>query len=64
MVVIADLNGVLMRFNPLKDLSAEQVVTGNVQRILIRALILGNIELTCLIVRVGLEGRLNLSMFL
>ena len=58
MVVNADLNGVLICFNPLKDLLAEQVVTGNVQRILIKVLILGNIELIYLIVRVGLEGRL------
>ena len=40
-VVIADLNGVLI---PLKDVSAEHVVTGKVQRILRRVPILGNIE--------------------
>ena len=58
MVVIADLKGVLIHFNALKDLSAQQVVTGSVQRILTIVLILGKIELICLMVSVGLEGRL------
>ena len=58
MVVIADLKGVLIHFNALKDLSTEQVVTGSVQRILTRVSIMGKIELICLIVSVGLEGRL------
>ena len=67
MVVIADLKGVLICFNALKDLSAEQVLTGSVKRILTRVSILGKIELICLMVRVGLEGRLvspcSLSFF-
>ena len=36
----------------------EQLATGSVQRILTRAFMLGKIKLTCLIVSVGLEGRL------
>ena len=35
-LVIVDLNGVLLLFRLLKDLSAVQVVTGSVQRILLR----------------------------
>ena len=32
-LVIVDLKGVLILLRPLKDLSAEQLVTGRVQRI-------------------------------
>ena len=46
-LVIVDLKGVLILLRPLKDLSAEQLVTGRVQRILIRAEMFGNIKLTC-----------------
>lgn len=58
MVVIAALKGVLIRFSPLKDLSAEHDVTGSVQRIVTRALMFGYIELMCLRVSVRLDGGL------
>jgi hypothetical protein len=45
MVVIADLKGVLICFNSLKDLSAEQLVTGSGHRSFKRVFMLGNIEL-------------------
>ena len=51
-LVIADLKGVLILFRPLKDLSGEQLVTGNVQRIFTRAVMLGYMELTRLKVSV------------
>ena len=41
---IVDLLGVFILFNPLKDLSAEQEVTGCVLRIMRRVLMLGNID--------------------
>ena len=56
--VIADLKGVFILYSPLKDLSAEQLVTGKVQRILTRAVMLGYMELTCLRVSVRLVGKL------
>ena len=40
-VVMDDRKAVLIRFSPLKDRSAEQVVTGRVHKILNKALILG-----------------------
>ena len=57
-LVIADLNSVFILFSPLKDLSAEQLVTGRVQRILTRAVMLGYIGPTCLNVSVRLVGKL------
>ena len=57
-LVIAHLNGVFILFSPLKDLSAEQLVTGRVERILIRAVMLGYMELTCLRVSMRLVGKL------
>ena len=58
MLVIVDLNGVLLLFRLLKDLSAVQVVTGSVQRILIRAVMFGYMELMCLNVCVRPVGKL------
>ena len=57
-VVIDDRTAVLILFRPLKDLSAEQLVTGRVHNILTKALILGNMVVACLRVTVGLRGRL------
>ena len=57
-LVIADLKGVLILLRLLKDLSAEQLVTGSVQRILTRAVMLGYMELTWLKVSVRLVGKL------
>ncbi len=41
-------------FRPLKDLSAEQLVTGRVHNILTKALMLGKMVVACLRVTVGL----------
>ena len=57
-MVIEDRKAVLMRLGPLKDLSAEQVVTGRVHKMLIKALIIGYMAEVCLIVVVGHNGRL------
>ena len=57
-VVMADRKGVLIRFRLLNDLSAEQLVTGRVHRRLIKALMLGNIDVACLRAAAGLEGKL------
>ena len=57
-LVIVDLNGVLILFSPLKDLSAEQLVTRRVQSILIRTEMLGYIQLICFKVSVILVGKL------
>ena len=47
----------LILLRPLKDFSAEQLMTGRVQRILTRDVTLGNIELTCFKVSVRLVGK-------
>ena len=57
-MVIEDLKAVLIRLSPLKDLSAEQLVTGRVHKMQIKALMFGYIAEVCLIVVVGLTGRL------
>ena len=57
-MVIEDLEAVLIRLSPLKDLSAEQLVTGRVHKMLIKALMFGYIAEVCLIVAVELNGRL------
>ena len=46
-VPIDEHRAVLILFTALKDLSAEQLVTGNVQRILSSAHTLGNIVVAC-----------------
>ena len=51
-------NGVLIRFRLLNALSAEQLVTGRVHRMLTNALIFGNIVVACLRVTAGLDGKL------
>ena len=50
MVVIDDRKAVLMRLSPLKVLSAEQLVTGRVHKMLINARMLGYFVEVCLIV--------------
>ena len=57
-LVIVDLKAVLLLLRLLKDLSAVQVVTGRVQRILARAEMLEYIELTCVNVCMRLVGKL------
>ena len=57
-MVIEDLEAALIRLSPLRDLSAEQLVTGRVHKMLIKALIVGYIAEVCLIVAVGLNGML------
>ena len=57
-VVIDDRIAVLNRFSPLNDLSAEQLVTGSVHKILTKARMLGYMPVACLRVTVGLRGRL------
>ena len=57
-MVIEDLKAVLTRLSPLKDLSAEQLVTGRVHKMLIKALMFGYIAEVCLIVVVVLNGRI------
>ena len=57
-MVIEDLKAVLIRLSPLKDLSAEQLVTGRVHKMLIKALMFGYIAKVCPSVVVGLNGRL------
>ena len=57
-VVMDNRNGVLIRFRLLKDLSAEQLVTGRVHRILINTLMFGYIEVTCLRAAAGVDGKL------
>ena len=56
---IDDRQLVLIRFSALKDRSAEQLVTGNVHRILIRTLTLGYIEEVWRRVSVGVDGKLT-----
>ena len=46
-VPIDDRKKVFIRFKELKDLSAVQLVTGNVQRIQSNVRMLGNIVLAC-----------------
>ena len=57
-VFMDDRKGVLIRFRLLKDLSAEQLVTGRVHRIRISALTFGYMEVACLRAAAGLEGKL------
>ena len=57
-VVIEDLREVLICFRKLKDLSAEQLVTGRVNKILTKTSILGYMEVICGRVVVVLVGRL------
>ena len=57
-VVIVDRNGDLVCLSTLNDLSAEQVVTGKVHRMVIRVFILGYIEVVCFKVSKGEEGKL------
>ena len=47
-VVIEDRKAVFIRFSPLKDLSAEQVVIGRVHKMLTSALMFGYMDVTCL----------------
>ena len=42
---VVDLNTVLILFRPINDLSAEQEVTGSVERMWSNSLILGNRQL-------------------
>ena len=57
-LVIVDLKGALILFSPLRDHSAEKLVTGRVQSILIRIEMLGYMELICFKVSVRLVGKL------
>jgi hypothetical protein len=57
-VVMEDRNAVFDRFSPLNDRSAEQLVTGKVQRIVINTLMFGYIDVACLRVMVGVTGKL------
>ena len=57
-VVIHERKTVLTRFSPLKDLSAEHVVTGRVHRILTSVVMLGHIQVVCRRVSLGVDGRL------
>ena len=57
-MVIENLEAVLIQLSPLKDLSAEKLVTGRVHKMLIKALMFWYIAEVCLIVAVGLNGRL------
>ena len=59
-VPMDDRKAVLILFIPLKDLSAEQLVTGRTHRIVHKALILGYIAVACLRASVGLLGKLLL----
>ena len=63
-VDIEDLRAIFIRFSPLKDLSAEQLVTGRVHMILTSALKFGYIEVVCLRVVVGIDGKLSWHMLL
>ena len=58
-VPIDDRRAVFIRFTALKDLSAEQLVTGNVHRILARARMLGNIVVAWRRACVGELGKLT-----
>ena len=57
-VVIHERKTVLTRFSPLKDRSAEHVVTGRVHRILTSVVMLGHIQVVCRRVSLGVDGRL------
>ena len=59
-VPMDDLKADLILFIPLKDLSAEQLVTCRTHRIVNKALILGYIAVACLGASVGLLGKLLL----
>ena len=58
-VVMEDRKAVFVRFSPLKDLSAEQLVTGRVHKMVTNTLMLGYMEVACLRVVVGLDGKLQ-----
>ena len=59
-VDIYDRRSIFIRFSPsLKDLSAEQLVTGRVHNILTSSLIFGYIKVVCLRVVVGVDGKLS-----
>ncbi len=58
-MVIEDLKAVLICLSALKDLSAEQLVTGGVHKMLIKALMFRYIAEVCLIVVVGLNVGLS-----
>ena len=58
-VNIDDRRAIFIRFSPLKDLSAEQLVTGRVHKILTSNLIFWYIEVVCLRVVVGVDGKLS-----
>ena len=58
-VEIDDRRAIFIHFSPLKDLSAEQLVTGRLHKILTIALIFGYIEVLCLRVVVGVDGKLS-----
>ena len=53
-VVIDDRIAVLIRFSPLNDHSAEQLVTGSVHKILTKARMLGYMHMACLKVTGGM----------
>ena len=57
-VTIDERRGVLILLSPLNDLSAEQLVTGSVHKIVTNALILGYIGVTWRSVTVRVEGKL------
>ena len=57
-VPIDDHKAVFISFTALKDLSAEQLVTGNVHRIQISVRMLGNIVVACRSACVGMLGNL------
>ena len=63
-VVIQERKAVFIRFSPLNDLSAEHVVTGKVQRILINALMLGYIEVVSNNGALGVRGKAVSPMIL
>ena len=56
---MGDRKAVFVRFNPLKDLSAEQLVTRKVHKMVTNTLMFGYIEVACLRVVVGLDGKLD-----
>ena len=58
-VDIDDRRAIFIRFSPLKDTSAEQLVTGRLHKILTSALIFGYIEVVRLRVVVGVDGKLS-----
>ena len=58
-VPIDDHKGVFIRFNVLKDLSAEQVVTRSVHIMLKILRMLGNMAVACLSALAGVVGKLS-----